>query len=128
MAFSSEELQGQTLTGENEAQNASAVASTLIPATDVFKYGKFSVQLENNESGGGETVTAIVWLSQTEVPGAVAHTGAADWSQLGSDITLAPGDREIYTWTTLGRHVAVTIVATGAITSKVTGRIMGRPF
>ena len=128
MTFSSEELQGQTLVGENEDQNASAVASTLIPATDVSKYGKYSIQLENNEAGGGETITAIVWMSHTASPGTVAHAGAEDWSQLGSDITLTPGDREVYTWTTPIRWVAITIVATGAVTGKVDGRLMGKPF
>ena len=61
MTYAGSELQFQNYLGANEDQNASAVASTLITATEVLKYKTFSVQLENND--GAETVTAIVWRS-----------------------------------------------------------------
>jgi len=125
MAETTDELKpGQVLAWAHEDQSSSAVATNILAAKEVFQYRQGSVQLENNESGGGETVTAKVWMSNKAVPGTPAHAGAADWSQLGSDITLSPGDREVYTWTTPVRWLAVSIVATGAITSKVDARII----
>lgn len=111
----------------HEDQNAGAVANSILTDIDVKGKGQLSIQLENNESGGGETITYKVWESHEAAPGAEAHTGATGWAQLGSDIVLTPGDREVYSWTTTAYWVAVTQVATGAVTAKSCARIIDKP-
>jgi hypothetical protein len=111
----------------NEDQNSSAVAKIILANIDVSSKGQGSIQLENNESGGGETITIKVWESHEASPGAVAHAGATGWSQLGTDITLAPGDRKVYSWTTRASMIGVTDVATGAVTAKLCARVISAP-
>ena len=82
----------------------------------VNRYRGLSVQFENLQAGGGETITAKVWVSNKASPGTCTHAGASDWSQLGSDIVLAPGDSEIYSWTTHTMWCCVTAEITTADT------------
>ena len=119
-------LHGEPYTDEELSKNASAVASTLIPKTDVRQYNDFSLNLANREAGGGETLTVRVWSANRESPAALAHAGAAGWSQIGGDLTLAPGGTDKVQWGTAGYYVGVTMVATGAITGNIDGTLLAK--
>ena len=98
---------------ENETVSVTASATTLISAIDVSGFEYKCVQINNGDGATG--ITAKVWASNKDSPGAVAGAG---WAQIGSDITIAASGEDIEQWVTPCRHVAVSAAtASGTATS-----------
>jgi hypothetical protein len=95
----------------------------------INRYRSASITLKNLQAGGGETITARVFVSDHAVPDTCVHGGTHNnWAQLGSDLSLAPGDSEVYSWTTPVLWLCVTAEITTADTADALNiSVLGKP-
>lgn len=119
----------QEALGDPAISFSGTTKQTVIAANaEMLKYNYTSGVFENNDAV--QTITYKVWICNRkpdpDVAPALTHDGAEGWGQVGTDIVLTPGDRLPYIWSTMGRFLAVTGVATGSIAGKGAVSIFGR--